>query len=146
MDVKIRPIEITDAKDIAKYLFVIANEKSIREDIKADLKKMEEGLKIRYVAEVGGKVVGNSQVNINPSPVKHHIAEISGMVVNSDYQGQCISSKLMSQCIEWAKRKGCEKATLGVREGIKAEKVYKHMGFIEYGKLKEGIKEPWGNK
>lgn len=146
MNVKIRPIKITDSKDIAKYLFNKVDEKSVMEQVEKDIKRVEKGSIMRCVAEVDNKVVGQSQMNINPSPIKQHIAEVFGVVVAEDYQGKGISSQLMDYCIEWARKKGCEKITLGVRKGTKAEKVYRHMGFIEYGELKESIKEPWGDK
>lgn len=146
MDVNIRSIKITDSKDIAKYLFNKVDEKSVMEQIEKDVKRMEERSIMRCVAEIDNKVVGQSQMNINPSPIKQHIAEIFGVVVAEDYQGKGISSELMGHCIEWARKKGCEKVTLGVRKGTKAEKVYRHRGFIEYGELKGGIKEPWGDK
>ena len=146
MDVKIRPIKVTDAKNIAKYLFTKSDEKSIGELIEENIKKIEDGLMMRFVAETDNVVVGQAQVNINPSPVKQHIAEIFGMVVANDYQGKGVSSKLMNSCIKWAKENNCEKITLGVRCGTKAELVYMHIGFNVIGELKDGIKEPWGDK
>jgi len=34
---------------------------------------------------------------------------------------------------------------IGVRGGTPAEEVYRRLGFTEYARLPQGIKEPWGD-
>lgn len=146
MDIEIRPIKVTDAKDISTYCFTTAKEDEIRLQIKKDLKRIQEGSLARFVASVEGKVVGHCEISLRLSPVQTHIAEIFGAVVNEKYQRKGIFSKLLDAVITWAKEIGCSLIVISVRKGTKAEEVYIHVGFKIYGELENGIVEPWGEK
>ena len=146
MDIEIRPVKVTDAKDISTCCFVTANEEEIRKQIEKDLKKIQEGNLTRLVAVSEGSVIGHCEISKKTSPVQAHIAEIYGVVVNEKNQGKGIFSKLLNAGIGWSKEKGCSLLVISVRKGTKAEEVYKHAGFKVYGELENGIVEPWGDR
>ncbi len=145
-DLLIRPIEGTDAEDIAQNLYSTATVEETREGIKKDLPRIAEGNYMRAVAVMTNKVIGQVSFKILSSPVKRHIVDIEGVVVAEEYQGKGVFRKLMDYGINWATGKGAEMAIISVRKGTHAEDVYRHVGFIQYGELKDGIKEPWGDK
>ncbi len=145
-DLIIRPIRETDAEDIAQNLFSTATVEETREGIKKDLPRIAEGKYMRAVAETEGKVIGQVAFKILGSPVKQHIVDIEGVVVAEEYQGKGVFRRLMDYGINWATKKGVEIAIISVRKGVHAEDVYRHIGFTQYGELKNGIKEPWGDK
>lgn len=142
----IRPVAETDAEGISENLFSTATVEQVKECIKTDLIKMADGNYIRAVAETESKVVGQVSFKILTSPVKQHIVEIEGVVVAEEYQGKGVFRRLMDYGINWATKKGVEIAIISVRKGVHAEDVYRHIGFTQYGELKNGIKEPWGDK
>lgn len=143
---KVRPIKLTDAKDIKKYCFKTSDVKSIRKYIKEDLKEMKKGNLRRFVLEIDGKAVGNISIRKEQSPIKQHIAEIDAVVIFKEYQGKGYSTLLVKKCFEWAKKHRIEIIKISVRKGTKAQKVYEHLGFKKYGELKRGIKAPWEKK
>ncbi len=145
MEIIIRPIRISDSADIHKYLFIQAQEDAIKKNIEADLEKMDQGKLLRIVAEADGKVIGQCDFRRASSATKQHLVDVTGLVVNSKYQGQGISSQLLGYGFSWAKQHGMTIATISVRKGTKAEDVYLHQGFTVYGELKDGIKETWGD-
>lgn len=142
----IRSVTENDAEDIARNLFSTATVEEVREYIKKDLVKIADGNYIRAVAVTEGKVVGQVSYKILSSPVKQHIVDIEGVVVAEDYQGKGIFRRLVDYGMDWATKKGVEIAVISVRKGVHAEDVYRHIGFTQYGELKNGIKEPWGDK
>ena len=107
MDIEIRPVKVTDAKDISTCCFVTANEEEIRKQIEKDLKKIQEGNLTRLVAVSEGSVIGHCEISKKTSPVQAHIAEIYGVVVNEKNQGKGIFSKLLNAGIGWSKETGC---------------------------------------
>ncbi len=146
MEVIIRPVKLSDSEDIANYLFTQAKEEDIKKNLQDDIQKMDQGKLLRIVAEIDGKVIGQCDFRRPSSATKQHIIDITGLVVNSQYQGKRVSSKLMEYGFNWAKERGITIATIFVRKGTKAEDIYLHQGFAIYGELKDGIKETWGEE
>ncbi len=142
----VRLVRLRDWKDIKQYLYNQSSEEKIKKNLVDDIKRIKLQKILRIVVEADGKVVGSCRFRKLSSPIKQHIVEINGMVVNENFQGQGLSSKMMEYGFLWAKKQKMEIAVLSVREGTKAEKIYKHMGFKVYGKLNGGIREPWENK
>lgn len=146
METIVRPIKIKDWRDVAKYLFIKSSPKEVKEGITQDLKDMAVNKKLVCVVEVDIKVVGICSFSKPNSPIKQHLVEITGAVVNEKYRGKGYFSKMIKFGINWAEQNGAIMTVISVRKGTDAEKIYRHMGFIQYGELPEGIKEPWGNK
>ncbi|HSV94413.1 MAG TPA: GNAT family N-acetyltransferase [Spirochaetia bacterium] len=143
MELVIRPVELSDSVDIGKYLFTKSDEIEIREGLKIDIEKAKRGELLRIVACIDGKVIGQCDFRKPPSPLKQHIVEVTGLVVNENFQGQRISSGLLDYGANWARKNNIEIMTTSVRKGTKAENIYLHKGFNFYGELKNGIIDPW---
>lgn len=145
MKITIRPVKLSDSTDIHKYLFIQALENDIKKNLQEDLQKMDQGKLLRVVAEADGKVIGQCDFRQASSAIHQHIVDVTGLVVNPNFQGHGISSQLMEYGFNWAKELGMTIVTISVRKGTKAEDIYIHQGFKVYGELKDGIKETWGD-
>ena len=140
---RIRQIRISDASDIKKYCFKVANLDEIKKDIAMDLKKIKSGSLGRFVLEIDKKVVGVISVKRRSSPVQQHLADIEGLVICEEHQGKGHGTSLIKECFSWAKKNKIERLLITVRNKTKAQRVYEHFGFKKYGQLKQGIKAPW---
>ena len=96
---------------------------------------------IYLVAEQEGKIAGHAF--LEPLHLKSicHVAQLS-IGVHHGWQEKGIGTALMKQVIDWAKQsKTIEKIELNVRaSNDRAIALYKKMGFIEEGRLKNRIK------
>lgn len=146
MSVNIRPVEFADAAALAKGVLVQSTEAEVAASLEVDIAEMKKRSQLYLVAETDNLVVAQCSFKLCSSPIKRHLGEIFSLVVSGQYQGRGISSLLVKRGLEWFKGIGVRKALISVRKGTKAETVYRHLGFIEYGCLKDGIIEPWGNK
>ena len=72
-----------------------------------------------------------------------HIGEISGMYVSTDFSGQKIGARLLSNTIQTAfVNSNLEQIILAVADkNIIAKNLYKKYGFVEYGRLNNYFKE-----
>lgn len=93
------------------------------------------------MAELDGKIVGHSF--LEPMHLKSicHVAQLS-ICVHHGWQEKRIGTALMKELIAWAKQSmTVEKIELNVRASNgRASALYKKMGFVEKGRLKNRIK------
>ena len=101
----------------------------------------ESGKGIYLVAQRDGEIVGHAF--LEPLHLKSicHVAELS-IGVHQGWQEKGIGTALMEQLIAWAKQSAfIEKIELNVRaSNSRAIALYKKMGFVEEGRLKNRIK------
>jgi len=151
MDITIRKATIEDAhaivaaeKEIAKtpgYFCSLPNEVSEQNVIKTikSLAESEQG--IYLVVERKGKIVGHGF--LEPLHLKSicHVAQLT-IGVHQGWQEKGIGTALLEMLIAWAKQSTTvEKIELNVRaSNSRAIALYKKMGFIEEGRLKNRIK------
>ena len=90
------------------------------------------------VAVVDGKPVGNVNMNKNKNVARNQIGEI-GISVIKEYRNLGIGRALMEDIIRvsagWVKLACLEVLS----ENVKAYNLYKKLGFVEYGRLPDGI-------
>ncbi len=86
------------------------------------------------VAEEGGRLVGYA----NAQPIKefeyreHKYVEIDNLGVIPEYRRQGIASKLLDECLSWAKGEGYEKVYLqSYAKNTGAREFYKKLGYHE---------------
>ena len=141
-----RKMKIGDHISIKKNVFTGMPLEMIEENVKNNVKAMEEGTTnwIYLVAELEGEVVGTTYVELGQSSVTNHIATLYSVVTSEDHRGKGICRMLFEESINQVKDKGVEKIILSVRKGTPAETVYQKMGFTKYGELPNGIKEDDG--
>lgn len=145
VSVIIRQVTVDDAQDIYKNCFVRDSLKDVEARIAQNVHKQKAGEIIQAVAVVDGCVVGTMVIIKQKHPLFAHRCELVDVVVNGEYQGRGIARKLFDYCVNKCKRNNIQLILTGVRGGEPAEKVYRKLGFIEYGRLVGGIVEPWNN-
>lgn len=84
-----------------------------------------------------GHIVGMVTVAPLQLPGRRHIAELRRGVIDPDYRGLFISSMGFEQALRKAQSLGCEMVILDVHGGSKAEVLWRHLGFKEYGKMED---------
>jgi ribosomal protein S18 acetylase RimI-like enzyme len=140
----VRPVRSDDAQDLRENCFSANTLAEVEERIAESLQAAEEGTQVLFVAEVGGVVVGTGTFVRNTHPLYAHRAEVGGLVVHSDYQRRGIARRIVEQIAETAASMGLKVLEISVRGGTPAEEVYRRLGFVEWGRLPRGIREPWG--
>jgi len=110
------------------------------------MKKADEKNLLHIVAEYRGEVVGTAILIRNPHVLRSHRAEVAGLVVKYELWGKGIARRLVDACKNLAVEMGIEILEVGCRGGEPAEVIYKRLGFIEYSRLPDGLKEPWDDQ
>jgi len=88
------------------------------------------------VAEVGDQVVGHGRMFTMPG-TSAHVADL-GMAIIARYRNQGIGSQMLAYLLDWARRKGLHKVTLGVFANNKrAIHIYEKIGFTVEGVLRQ---------
>lgn len=143
--VTIRLVKIEDAADLHQNCFpAVPTVEAVREGIEEDLGAFADGLRVPLVAEVDGSVVGTATLLRESHRLKRHRAEVGGVVVAGRYQGRGIGRRLIDELRSRAAAMGVEILEISWRGGTRAEELYRRLGFVEYGRLPSGLKEPSG--
>lgn len=141
--ITIRPVAREDVADLRENCFSMNTLEEVKERVENTIQMLEEEKGIQLVAEMDGMVVGTATLSRNSHPLYAHRAEVGGVVVRGDYQRRGIARRLIARCSTHAASMGVEILEIGTRGGTPAEEVYRRLGFIEYARLPQGIKEPW---
>jgi ribosomal protein S18 acetylase RimI-like enzyme len=139
----IRPVAREDAADLQENCLSMNTLEEVKERVENTIQMFEEENGVQLVAEVDGMVVGTVTLSRNSHPFYAHRAEVDSVVVCGYYQRRGIARRLIAGCRTHAESMGVEILEIGVRGGTPAEEVYRRLGFIEYARLPQGIKEPW---
>jgi GNAT superfamily N-acetyltransferase len=145
IDIVVRPVRLSDAVDLRDNCFSMNALEEVQSRIRTNLRTLEEGSGLQLVAEVDGRVVGTVALNRHTHPLFAHRAQVDDVVVHGDYQRRGIARRLVAELRNRAQAMGVEILEVSCRAGTAAEQVYPRLGFIEYGRLPRGIKEPWGD-
>ncbi len=112
------------------------------EQEEAYLKKKEEsGRDVELLAEIDGTVVGTAGVDsINAAEKTRHRASF-GISIAKAWWGLGIGRALTEACIECAREAGYLQLELEVvADNCRAIKLYKSVGFVEYGRNPKGFR------
>ena len=98
------------------------------------------------LATVKGQIVGSLNVNHSGLKKKNHVAEM-GVSVESKWQNMGIGRRLITTMLRWAEEQpGLHILTLQVfSTNEKAMQLYWNFGFLECGRVPNGIKQPDGS-
>lgn len=116
---------------------------SLKEEKKyldSQLKAITEDKAVQLLAFSQGQLVGNTQINLQTRAIKH--IGVFGISLAKEFRGEGIGTLLMKKLIKEAKQhlKGLKIVTLELFGNNEiAGKLYKKMGFIEFGNLPKGI-------
>ena len=95
---------------------------------------------IYLVAECDGNLVGHAFLEPFKLQSLRHVADLN-LAVSLEWQGKGVGTKLLQSIIDWAKTANLEKIQLNVRaSNTAAISLYRKMGFIEEGRLKNRVK------
>jgi GNAT superfamily N-acetyltransferase len=141
--IAVRPVKRGDVVDLRENCLSMNTLEEVQERVQESIQMAEEGRGVRLVAEADGLVVGTVMLSRHTHPFYAHRAKVDDVVVCGYYQRRGIARRLIAECRAHAVPMGVEFLEIGVRGGTPAEEAYNRLGFIEYARLPEGIKEPW---
>lgn len=150
-DVILRTPKWEDLDDLLDYINSLAEEdldvlperrKMTREEeanwLEHKLAEMEKGKAIDIVAEVDGRVVANSEVNVNKR-ARSHVGELA-IGIRLGYRDMGIGNEIMKTLIEESRKAGLKVLMLRVfANNDRAKHLYEKVGFKETGRIPKGI-------
>ena len=142
--VVVRPVQLQDAAQLQANCLSQNTFEEVEWQIRDNLQAATEGRRLHLVAEVDGRVIGNAVVIRDQHPLRAHRAGLFSLVVSTPYQGRGIARRLVEEGCARAAAMGIEILETACRGGEPAEAVYPRLGFIEYGRLPHGLREPGG--
>ncbi|MDD3445702.1 MAG: GNAT family N-acetyltransferase [Zavarzinia sp.] len=93
------------------------------------------GKRILIVAEQANRLVGTVLVDLVPVPNQNHRAEIGKLIVALEVRRHGVGKRLMVAAEKAATAAGRTLLTLDTRAGDKPEKLYRSMGWTEFGRV-----------
>lgn len=142
----IRKMLTDDYISMQKNLFKDLPIEQVKANVENDVKSMK-SVSSRwtyFVAECNGEVVGTLFLEHKKSSIRKHIGELYSIVVSEEYRKKGIAKMLLTEAVSYAKELKLEILILSVRSNTEAEIVYPKLGFINYGKIPNGIKDESG--
>jgi ribosomal protein S18 acetylase RimI-like enzyme len=102
------------------------------------LARIEKNEIINCAVEVGGKVIGNSEIGKREEPMSH-IGGF-GIAIKQGYRNIGIGAQIIQVLIEESKRTGLRILVLEVFDSNElAKRLYRKMGFKEAGRIQRGV-------
>ncbi|MEM2940408.1 MAG: GNAT family N-acetyltransferase [Thermoproteota archaeon] len=139
-----------DLDELLEYINSLAEERldfvfvrKMTRDEEADwlsktLAEMEKGNAVDVIAEVDGKIAGNSTVR-RERLGRSHVGML-GIAIRQGYRDMGIGTEMIRVIIEESRRIGLKVLVLHVAStNLRAMSVYEKAGFKEVGKIPEGI-------
>ena len=152
MDIEIREVEESDARDLMNFLVAVGDEtdnlsfsgSSLKLDEESEarfIKRFKSNKKnLMLIAELDGEIVGNASVERERVPRYSHRAELS-VVVKKKYWGNGIGSRLLELLIDFCRNSGVEILYLEARaDNARALDLYRKFGFSLIGNYKNFFK------
>jgi len=110
------------------------------------LPAMRDGLRMLWVAEDGGGVVGSVQLGTDTPPNQPHRAEVTKLLVHPDFRRRGIAKALMGELEQRASALGRTLITLDTRTGDFAEPLYTSLGYRTVGIIPDFCLDPFEPK
>lgn len=152
--ITIRYLESTDLDGMLKFINELSQEKTFvsyqgekitEQDeiayIARQLKKMTDKQCVNLVVEADGVIVGSSHIELGEKTSKH-IGRF-GISISKDFRAKGLGRKLMELIVQEAADNlpDLEIVTLNVfGKNATAIQIYRKFGFLEYGRLPDGVK------
>lgn len=142
--VVVRIVQEKDAEELWENIFSADTLSQVKDRVAMYLRGYAAEKSVPLIAEVDGHVIGTTLMTFNEHPLRAHICNLGDVVVNPAFQRMGIARRLIEECKRRAAEKGLRMVCVDSRGGTPAETVYRKLGFIEYGRLPQGLIEPWG--
>jgi len=95
---------------------------------------------VLYVAEAGGKIVGQADAHRGGVPKNHHTATL-GIAIREGWRDSGLGTLLVNAILDWMRTRGVEKACLEVfSSNGRAMALYRKLGFEEEGRRRGQFK------
>lgn len=111
MDGIIKEAAFEDAAVVARLAIKMWNNHSIEELTKDFEKFIEYDCSAVFIISVDDKVIGFAQCSLRHDYVEgtqsSPVGYLEGVFVEQDYRGRGYARKLLKNCEEWSKKKGC---------------------------------------
>ena len=125
------------------YLTFDPGKEILREDeekwLQAQISNSEKGRGYVYWAIYDNHIVGSVDIHRGFSVRDYHIGNI-GLMIDREFRGDGLGKYLLNFILEKAKKSGIRTAILHVfSDNEIACELYKKMGFVEYGRLPDGL-------
>lgn len=104
------------------------------------------GTRTLWIAEIGGRVVGTVQLDVDTPPNQPHRAEVTKLLVHPEARRRGIARALMAALEERAAGLGRSLVTLDTRTGDFAEPLYASLGYITVGTIPGYCVDPSGSR
>jgi ribosomal protein S18 acetylase RimI-like enzyme len=108
------------------------------------LEAVRERGRILLAAFEGETLIGSVQLNPEPRANGRHRAEVMKLVVLRSHRGRGVGRALMQALLEVARQSGRSLLLLDVRSGDPAERLYRRLGFVPYGRVPAYARDPDG--
>ena len=142
----VRPADPEDAAQLRDNCFSADTLVQVQVLIADAIRAFQEGTQVLLTAIVDGVVVGTGTLTRNPHPLRAHRGVVGGLVVHSDHRRKGVARRIVEEIRERALAMGLDILVVTCRGGTPAEVVYRHLGFVECGRLPRGIMEPYGEQ
>ena len=83
---------------------------------------------------------GGTVFLVRGSGIAAHRADVQRLMVHPDHQGRGLGTVLLDAAVAQGREMGVEMLTLGARGGTPLPAFYAARGFIEYGRLPDGVR------
>ena len=140
----IRVVQEADAGDLWENIYSQNTPNEVKDRIALYLQAYATEKSVPLVAEVEGHVIGVTYMAFDEHPLSAHICTLYDVVVNPAFHGMGVARRLIEECKTRAVEKGKRMICVSCRGGTAAETVYGKLGFTVYGRLPNGVIEPWG--
>ena len=97
------------------------------------------------VCEMDGLIAGNCQITFKPNSKNRHRASLA-IALRQKYWGRGIGTAMFTELIAAAKERGVTQLELDYIQGNdRGRALYEKMGFVPWGELPDGIRQPDGS-
>lgn len=110
------------------------------------LPPMRDGVRMLWVAEERGGIVGSVQLHTDTPPNQPHRAEVTKLLVHPDFRRRGIAKALMRELEHLAAALGRSLITLDTRTGDFAEPLYASLGYLTVGTIPGYCLDPFEEK
>ncbi len=94
----------------------------------------------------GGQLVGSCFLIPHPRPIQRHLGDVRTLMIDPAYRRRGLGRRLMDEVAQLAVELGVDTLLAGARDLPSLDTFYRSTGFVEYGRLPDGIRLPDGTR
>lgn len=141
-EIEIRKMKPDDAKSLWENIFSADTLEEVHQRVQANVREMEAGRCVALVAVTEGQVVGTVLIEKSRHILSSGRGQLSDAVVNPAFQRQGLGKRLCQEAFAYARQMGCDHVVTSCRSNG-TERFDIAIGMEQYGRIPDGIREPW---